>query len=344
MSLVDLTERQGTLAWPLGWAFAELLPAASTRPDLGLKLLTTARPRLHFLAFVLATSARPATPELIDQALHKPMRKVLADMGLSGRRGLRRLLGRIPGKLMEREHYQLLAHLMADASAAPILHHVTEVSGELLVNIRDLPPMLRAPAVIDAIAHIPGAAQHVLMWIDIVSARLQCAASETQTQLGRCRSHAELRSQLEKLVDALPALDAAPPQVIGHAVRIDTPSAIRQLGHRFRNCLSSFVDAEVDGATHIYHWCSGQSEAVCEVSRASNLGWFLASHLGPQNTTLAPDVAGPLRRAFAEASIHPIQIVETYDDLYFSTARRGDAITDGSRRSRHQRRGRYHAD
>jgi hypothetical protein len=344
MSLVDLTERHGILAWPLGWALTELLPAASAQPDLGVKLLTIMRPRLHFLAFVLATSSRPVTPETIDQALHKPMREVLADMGLSGVRGLRRLLGRIPGKLMEREHYQLLAQLLSDASAAPILHHMPEVSAELLVNLRDLPPALRVPAVVDAIAHLPGAAPHVLMWVDIVSARLQCAPGETRAQLGRCRSHAELRTQLEKLLDALPALDAAPPQIIQSAVRIDTPSAIRQLGNRFRNCLSSFVDAEVDGTTHIYHWCRGQSEAACEVSRVSNLGWFLASHLGPQNTTLTPEVAGQIRTAFASTGIHPIQIVETYDDFYFATGRREQSTTDGNRRSRHQRRGRYHAD
>jgi hypothetical protein len=344
MELTDLDKRQGTLAWPLAWAAAELLVLAAEQPQLALDVLTAPRPRLHLLAFLLAMSTTTPTAAMLKDALRRPVRDVLGDLGFAKLRGLRRLLGRIPGGTLQRSDYRLLADLLADPSAAQVLYHATEVSTELLANLRGLPKELRSPVIVDAIAHIPGAARHVLIWIDIVSARLRCAPEESRTQLGRCRSHEELRTQLETLLDALPALDAAPPQLIGSAVRIDTPSAIRQLGRRFRNCLSTFVDAEVDGTTHIYHWISEQSEAACEVSRVSNLGWFLASHLGPQNTTLTPEVAEQIRMVFASAGIHPIQIVETYDDLYFATARRDRALTAGDRRSRHQRRGRYDAD
>ena len=46
---------------------------------------------------------------------------------------------------------------------------------------------------------------------------------------------AELRTELDKLLDLLPALETAPPKLVHYAMRIDTPSAIRQLGKKFNN-------------------------------------------------------------------------------------------------------------
>lgn len=344
MRSVELFERQSTLAWPLGWAFADVLPLASFQPDLALDLLTAKRPRLHFLAFVLATAPGTLAAETISQALRKPVKEVLASLGLPGLRGVRRVLGRIPGPVMEREHYRLIAALLADSSAAPVLHHATEVSAELLENIRSLPPVMRSPVIINAIAHIPGAGQHVLQWIDIIAGRLEGSPPAIQKRLGGCKSLVELRTELTKLLDGLPALEVAPPRVVGSAVRVDTPSAIRQLGKRFHNCLAGFVDAEVDGITHLYHWRSDEMEGVCEVSRVSNLGWFLGSHLGPENDPLPDESSQLIQEGFAAAGIHPIKIIETYDDLYFSTGGRDKAFAENRLRPRHQRRGRYHAD
>jgi hypothetical protein len=344
MTTVDLTDRHATLAQPLGWAFSQFLPVASAHPALGLRLLTAERPRLHFLAFVLAMTSRTITAEAIDHALGKSMREVLADMGLCEVRGLRRLLGRIAGSVMEREHYRLLASLLVKPTAASVLHHATEVSGALLENIRDLPSAMRSPVIVQAIAHMEGAALHVLQWIDIVAARLQRSSQDIQRQVGRCASLGELRTELNKLLDALPALEAAPPKTVEAAARVDTPSAIRQLGKRFHNCLADFVDAEVDGTTHIYHWRCSRNEAVCEVTRVGNLGWFLGCHLGPDNDALPEDSARQIRVAFAAVDIHLLKIVETYDDLYFSTGGREQAFDSDNRRSRHHRHGRYHAD
>lgn len=344
MTQAALCQRHSTLAWPLGWALVEILPLASRYPALGLKLLMAERPRLHFVAFVLALQASPVAADTIDQALTKPMKEVLAGMGLAETRGVRRVLGRISGSVMERQHYQLMASLLADPSAAPVLHHAPEVSAELLENIRTLPSGMRSSVIVNAIAHISGAGQHVLKWIDIIAARLGASPPGIQKRLGECKSLGELRAELAKLLDALPALEIAPPKVVGDAVRVDTPSAIRQLGKRFHNCLAGFVDAEVDGMTHLYHWRPGRTEAVCEVSRVGNLGWFLGSHLGPDNDAPTDENAQLIRNAFASAGIHPIKIVETYDDLYFSTGGRDKAFSTDHLRPRHLRRGRYHAD
>ena len=345
MELTNLNARNGTLAWPLGWTGPDLLAVAAAQPAISLQLLTAERPRLHFVAFVLAMTPQPASVDTIDQAINRPMREVLANLGLSGLRGVRRALGRIPGKVLERERYRLLAKLLAEPSAAAVLHHAPEISGELLDNLNALPEVLRSPVIVDAIAHIPDAAENVLVWIEIVASRLpQFSAEQIRKRLGSCGSLSELRTELEKLLDALPALEAAPPKLVRNAMRIDTPSAIRQLGKSFRNCLSSFVDVEVDGTTHIYHWRSGRSEAICEVARVSNLGWFLGSHLGPENDEPIDDVTRQIRSEFAAVGIHSLKIIETYDDLYFATGRREQTSAEGNDRVNRRNRGRYRPD
>jgi hypothetical protein len=105
-------------------------------------------------------------------------------------------------------------------------------------------------------------------------------------------------------------------------MRIDAPSAIRRLGKQFTNCLDGFVDSDVDGCNHIYHWRKHQAEAVCEVTRVGNVGWFLGSHLGPENTELDADVAAIIRAEFRAVGIYELKVVETYDNLFYAVGRR----------------------
>lgn len=197
--------------------------------------------------------------------------------------------------------------------------------------------------IVDAIAHIAGAAAHILLWTEVVSLRLPALSTTgVRRRIGQCDSLPALRAELTKLLDSLPALEVAPPKCVGMAVRVDTPSAIRHMGKRFRNCLTGFVDAEIDGTSHLYHWQSPGGEAVCEVTRVGNLGWFLGSHLGPENDPLPVGIEAQLRTAFAAVSIHPLAVIETYDDLYFATSRR--AQPSMASRTDRRRRGRYLAD
>lgn len=136
MEQADLRKRDGTLARPLSWATAELLALAEVRPRVALELLRAERPRLHLLAFILANAPNKPTTELLEGALGRPTRDILADFGFAHLRGLRRLLGRIPGALLQPADYRLLAGLLADPSAAQVLYHATEVRPELLANLQ----------------------------------------------------------------------------------------------------------------------------------------------------------------------------------------------------------------
>lgn len=335
-------QHQLPLSHALGWAGPELLRLAKDYPGLALQLLTVPKQRLHFVAFVLAMTASPVAADLARQAVTLPAREVLGRLGLSDLRGVRRVLGRIYGPVLDRHRYQEIAALLAEPNTAQVLHHVSEVTPELLTNLSTLPFTLRSHVIADAIGHIPNAAAHLVEWTEIVAARLpKLSVRDVQETVGDSCSFVDLKTRLTRLLDALPALDAPPPRVVHHAMRIDPPSAIRQLGKKFTNCLDGFVDAEIDGCNHIYHWRKGDAEAVCEVTRVGNLGWFLGSHLGPENIELDADVAVTIRAEFRAFGIHELKVVETYDDLYYAVGRRnGTGVNDngqftGRNRRRH---------
>lgn len=333
-------QHQLPLSHALGWAGPELLGLAKDYPGLALQLLTVPKQRLHFVAFVLAMAAHPTSADLVHQAVVLPARQVLSRLGLSEVRGVRRVLGRIYGPVLDRHRYQEIAALLSEPNTAQVLHHVSEVTPELLANLSALPLALRSHVIADAIGHIPNAAAHLIEWSEIVAARLpKLSVQDVQETIGDSTSFVDLKARLTRLLDALPALEAPPPRVVHHAMRIDAPSAIRQLGKQFTNCLDNFVDVEIDGSNHIYHWRKGDAEAVCEVTRVGNLGWFLGSHLGSENVELAADVNKAIRAEFRAFGIYELKVVETYDDLFYAVGRRnGTGVNDNGQFTARNRR------
>jgi len=334
-------QHQLALSHALGWTGPELLGLAKDYPGLALQLLTVPKQRLHFVAFVLAMTAPPVSADLARQAVTLPARVVLGRLGLSDLRGVRRVLGRIYGSVLDRDRYREIAALLSEPNTAHVLHHVSEVTPELLTNLSTLPLALRSHVIADAIGHIPNAAAHLVEWTEIVAARLpKLSVRDVQETVGDSCSFVDLKTRLTRLLDALPALEAPPPRVVHHAMRIDAPSAIRQLGKQFTNCLDGFVDAEIDGSNHIYHWRKDDADAVCEVTRVGNLGWFLGSHLGPENVELGADLAATIEMQFRAAGIHQLKVVETYDDLFYAVGRRdrGSVNDSGQLTARNRRR------
>lgn len=333
-------QHQLPLSHALGWTGPELLGLAKDYPGLALQLLTVPKQRLHFVAFVLAMTAPPVSADLARQAVTLPAREVLGRLGLSEVRGVRRVLGRIYGPVLDRQRYQEIASLLSEPNTAQVLHHASEVTPELLTNLSALPLTLRSHVIADAIGHIANAATNLVEWTEIVAARLpKLSVRNVQETIGDSCSFVDLKTRLTRLLDALPALEAPPPRVIQHAMRIDSPSAIRQLGKQFTNCLDGFVDVEIDGSNHIYHWRKGDAEAVCEVTRMGNLGWFLGSHLGPENVELEADVAAVVRAEFRTVGIYELKVVETYDDLFYAVGRRnGTSVNDNGQFTARNRR------
>ena len=334
-------QHQLPLSHGLGWAAPELLGLAKDYPGLALQLLTVPKQRLHFVAFVLAMTAAAASADLVQQAITLPAREVLGRLGLSDERGVRRVLGRIYGPVLDRDRYREIAGLLSEPTTARVLHHASEVTPELLANLSALPLTLRSPVITDAIGHIPNAAVHLIEWTEIVAARLpKLSVRDVQERVGDSCSFIDLKTRLTRLLDALPALEAPPPRVVHHAMRIDAPSAIRLLGKQFTNCLDNFVDVEIDGSSHIYHWRKAHAEAVCEVTRVGNLGWFLGSHLGRENVELDADVAATIQAEFRAFGIYELKVVETYDDLFYAVGRRNrNGVNDtGQFTARNRRR------
>lgn len=315
-----------SLSQVLGWAEEEVLELAKSVPGLALQLLTAPRQRLHLAAFALAMSDGSKSPGLLEDALTLPARDVLARLGLAEIKGLRRVLGRIRGRVLERERYRQITSLLSEPTTAQVLHHMSEVTPELIDNLVGLPPALRTHTIVDAIGHLPNAAIHLVQWTEIVASRLsKISVTVVHEKLGESGSLFELRTNVSKLLDTLPALQSPPPKVVGYALRIDAPSEIRKLGRQFNNCLEGFSDTELDGSNHIYHWRCDQAEAVCEVTRFGNLGWFLGNHLGAENAPLDDQIAARIRIGFQSVGIHELKIVEIYDDLIHASGHRSRA-------------------
>lgn len=102
-------QHQLPLSHALGWAGPELLGLARDYPEIALQLLTVPKQRLHFVAFVLAMTAPPVTPDLVRQAITSPAKEVLGRLGLADLRGVRRVLGRVYGPVLERDRYPDMA-------------------------------------------------------------------------------------------------------------------------------------------------------------------------------------------------------------------------------------------
>jgi hypothetical protein len=319
------------LSCELGWAEAGVLTAVHSDPSLAWHLLTVPKQRLHFVAFVLAVTEPSTPPALLRDAIRLPIRDVLPQLGLTEMRGLRRVLGRIRGPVIERDWYRRIASLLREPNTAQVLFHMPEITPELLANLAALPIPMRTHVIAQATGHLPDAASHIVQWTEIVSTRIsKLSAQDIQENLGDSHSLVDLKHRLTKLLDALPALEGPPPKVIHHALRVDPPSAIRQLGKHFMNCLDSFVSAEIDGCKHIYHWRRGNDEAVCEVSRVGNLGWFLDSCLGAQNADLEGEVSAAIASEFRSVGIYSLKIVETYDDFLHAIGRRDRGGVNGN--------------
>ena len=233
-------------------------------------------------------------------ALDSPVKELLRQLPLPEPRGMRRLLGRLPHAILPREDYQRAAALLAEASAANVLHHAPSVTSALLMNLDQLPPRMRTPVVLRAIGDHADAGKYLLQWIDVVTARLPGTPPNTLPNLiSRSRSLVQLQSGLRHFIDDLPALSESPPEKIIHATRLGTTNEIRRVGKRFQNCLSSFNGRRY-GSRWLYHWQSGAEEAICEVVRAENMGWFLGDHLGFENKDLLPEVSARICAAFQQ--------------------------------------------
>ena len=314
-----MTQKQcakGSLLASLGWMGKVLGPLIQEHPAIASSLLLTSRVHLHAMALALSVTDR-VTPELVAAALDSPVKELLRQLPLPEPRGMRRLLGRLPHAILPREDYQRAAALLADASAANVLRHAPSVTSALLMNLDQLPPRMRTPVVLRAIGDHADAGKYLLQWIDVVTARLPGTPPSTLPDLiSRSRSLVQLQSGLRHFIDELPALSESPPEKISHATRLGTTNEIRRVGRRFQNCLSSFNGRRY-GSRWLYHWQSGAEEAICEVVRAENMGWFLGDHLGFGNKDLLPEVSARICAAFQQVGIVPRAAVDAFEALYY---------------------------
>ena len=290
----------GLLWTPFGWAAAELAPVVQADAGLSAQLLALDHTRLHLIALALAYAEQPLTTEFVSLIIGGPYMAVVDHVLDHRPRGLRRALAHLPSRVLKREYYRHLVDLLADADAAVILHHSSEINHTLIDLLLGVPIGLRQIVMKSTISSL----WHRLARFNDSLALLvrRGAAPNLESLIAGLQAASQLGqfvARVKTLVDALPLADTLPPAYVGQARRLDNPSEILHLAQTWKNCLAGYLSRVDDGQSAIYLWDHKPASAVCLVERVGRLGWVVDAIKGPRNCDVDPSVV-----EFASAKLH----------------------------------------
>jgi hypothetical protein len=137
-----IRRRRGFLLLPFSWAAKWLETAAGKDASLLEDVFQFSPKRMHLLALALAhleehdslerapLLLRGTAVDILDRSFGRPIP------------GLKRLIKRMPPRVLARESYRDLIKLLQDPSAAEVLRHASEIDDESLAAILAMPKML----------------------------------------------------------------------------------------------------------------------------------------------------------------------------------------------------------
>jgi hypothetical protein len=288
---------------PFGWATPLLIAQLQASPKLANALLRLNQSRMHLvaLAFTVAEdSQRVSIPTLLTLPMGEALFRIL------GRElpGTKRILTRLPSKILSREGYQALISLLSEPASAAVLRHWVDakLSDSTLRVLYELPAPLRPVLVrlvpcVRRLDHLPEGLRH------LVSRGAAPTFDDLVTDLAAQHQPSQFVARLRTLVENLPLPQLLPPSYVSAATRIDQPEDLRVLGKIFANCLASLT-AEVNaGSCAIYLWDDPDASALSRVMRHGRFGWVHESSLGPHNTELSAEHLAQTIAAFADVGI-----------------------------------------
>jgi hypothetical protein len=297
----------GYLFTPLGWAAQPLAAMIKTEPALLTRVFELDKPRMHVIALALAHFDGNPGPQIAAVLFESSFREVLHRAVGRVPIGIKRVLRRLPPKVLSRPGYLRLIKLLNDPDMAKLLHHFdeTEISDSMIQVLYEIPVELR-PALaglarfiesFERLDHLPNG----LRWLTYRGAAESFEA--LVTDLSAHVQPAQFVARLKTLVSELPLPQTLPPLQIGNARRVDATADIYALAKEFKNCLATYRRQVDAGACAIYVWDNPDAPAVCRITRRGRLGWCLSEALGPRNTELERDQMREITSAFADAGI-----------------------------------------
>jgi hypothetical protein len=314
----------GFLLRPFGWAAEPLAALVYAEPSLLGDLFEMSQSRMHLIALAMA-HLEPPIPSAIGSLLaHGSARQVLDRVLRHCPVGIRRALRRLPVKVLQRQNYRRLVHLLADPGGAAVLHHAQTINDLAIEVLGDLPMPLRRPlafALTDWPRKLNGLTASLQF---LVSRGVAPNVDELVVELAKVTAWPQLAAMIEFWVGMLPLPETMPPASVGHGRRLDRVDTVCSLGRAWQNCLGTYGSAIDAGRCAVYLWEEAARPAACLVGRHGRLGWFLDEVKGPRNIDVETEQLEAIGAAFAGVGVPGSRVVSAIESIIYESFIYGD--------------------
>jgi hypothetical protein len=235
---------------PFGWATPLLIAQVHASPKLANALLGLNQSQMHLIALAFAV-AEDSQPVSISTFLILPTGEALSRILGREPPGTKRILSKLPPKILSREGYKALIGLLSDPGSAAILRHLVDakLSDATLRVLYELPAALRPVLVrlvpcVRRLDHLPDGLRH------LASRGAASTFDDLVADLAVQHQPSQFVARLRTLIEDLPLPQLLPPPHVSTATRIDQPEDLRVLGKMLNNCLASLTDCSLRRRWH----------------------------------------------------------------------------------------------
>jgi hypothetical protein len=308
---------------PFCWAAEPIAILAEGDPALLVDLLKLSRVRVHLIALALAHMETELTPDLGPFLLCGPAGEVVTRaIGRSPPAGLSRALSHMPLQVLAKESYCRLIELLDHQLSAHLLFYADKIDDSVVELLYNVPAPLRRPALLLVMRRQGGFPQlaRLAEGLAVLAARGAAASFDALVaELGLAWGPAQFACKLERVIERLPPVEAAPPSRVGTARRQDSLADVRALADRFEHYISDYLKAFKQGECAVYLWEGRNKSAVCLVGRHGRFGWFLdqVKGQGQDNAEVEPELLASIEQAFASTGIPKSSAIEAIERLYY---------------------------
>lgn len=227
------------------------------------------------------------------------LRSLMQDAGFGRARGLRKALGKLGWRALERpEAYLALADLLEEGDTpAKVIRHLDRLDARGIDLLIAMPAYARSGKALQRL--------HANRRVTANMLRRQCWRVQRMRSVDATAALALQRAFVSSvLAEADGEFQAglpfppAPWRGDQQLTPIDTPSKLESAGRRFFNCLGSRMTQVRQGCSYYYEL---EGVAVVEFERVSSLGWEVADALGPRNARPASHEIAQLKFALKSA-------------------------------------------
>jgi hypothetical protein len=306
---IQQQQRIGYLLRPFGWAAGTVAAMLQSDPTLAADLIGIDRSRMHLIALVLAYLDQAPSADVAALLLRRSIGEVLDRLLGYRPQGITRALRHLPKKVLDPAEYRQLLQLLADAEAANVLYHRTEIDADTIAVLIGVPAGLRRIVMASSKCLLRSMGRLADSLALLVSRGAGQSVEAIVADLMMANHPGQFVAKVKSLIEALPLPDGLPPPCVGKARRLDRPSEVKHLAKAWRNCLALYAERIDDGKYAIYVWDDADAPAVCLIERAGRFGWVVEAIKGPRNVDLRSNALDVITAAFADVGIPQAEIV-----------------------------------